>query len=67
MVLFLDEVFSSMDLNSIEDILYLLKYFSNKNNINIFVVHHAVMNEKIFDRILKIEKNIFTTIQEITN
>lgn len=66
-VLFLDEVFSSMDLNSIEDILYLLKYFSNKNNINIFVVHHAVMNEKIFDRILKIEKNIFTTIQEITN
>jgi DNA repair exonuclease SbcCD ATPase subunit len=64
-ILFLDEVFSSIDLENITKILSLLKSFSNEYNINIFVVHHAVLNEEMFDRIIRIEKNVFSTIEEI--
>ena len=64
-VLFLDEVFSSIDIENIEKILNLLKSFASEYKINIFVVHHALMNEELFDRIIKIDKNIFTEIVEI--
>ena len=64
-ILFLDEVFSSIDLENISKILALLKSFSNEYNINIFVVHHAVLNEEMFDRIIRIEKNVFSTIEEV--
>jgi DNA repair exonuclease SbcCD ATPase subunit len=64
-ILFLDEVFSSIDLDNIHKILILLKSFANEYKINIFVVHHAVLNGEMFDKILLVEKNIFTTIKEI--
>ena len=64
-VLFLDEVFSSIDLEGISDILLLLKSFSNEYNINIFVVHHALLNQEHFDRILRINKEIFSNIEEV--
>jgi DNA repair exonuclease SbcCD ATPase subunit len=65
-ILFLDEVFSSMDLESCESILNLLKSFANDYKINIFVVHHAVLNQEIFDRILQINKDVFTSINEVS-
>ena len=64
-ILFLDEVFSSVDIDNIQRILELLKSFANEYNINIFVVHHAVLNQEMFDRILLIEKNVFSSITEI--
>lgn len=64
-VLFLDEVFSSIDVDNIDKILYLLKDFADEYKINIFVVHHALLKQEMFDRILKIEKGIFSTIEEI--
>jgi DNA repair exonuclease SbcCD ATPase subunit len=64
-VLFLDEVFSSIDIENIEKILNLLKSFAAEYKINIFVVHHALMNEGLFDRIIKIDKNIFSEIKEL--
>jgi ABC-type Mn2+/Zn2+ transport system ATPase subunit len=64
-ILFLDEVFSSVDIDNIQKILVLLKSFANEYNINIFVVHHAVLNQEMFDRILLIEKNIFSSITEV--
>jgi DNA repair exonuclease SbcCD ATPase subunit len=66
-ILFLDEVFSSIDIENISKILTLLKQFSQEYKINIFVVHHAIMNEEIFDRIISIEKNIFSSIVELEN
>ena len=63
-ILFLDEVFSSIDIENITNILSLLKSFANDYNINIFVVHHAIMNQEYFDRIIHINKDIFTTIIE---
>jgi exonuclease SbcC len=64
-ILFLDEVFSSIDIENIEKILNLLKSFANEYKINIFVVHHAMMNEELFDRILRVDKNVFTEIVEL--
>ena len=64
-ILFLDEVFSSVDIENIQRILVLLKSFANEYNINIFVVHHAVLNQEMFDRILLIEKNVFSSISEV--
>ena len=64
-ILFLDEVFSSVDVDNIQRILVLLKSFANEYNINIFVVHHAVLNQEMFDRILLIEKNVFSSIAEV--
>ncbi len=64
-ILFLDEVFSSIDIEGIDSILALLKSFANDYNINIFVVHHAILNQEMFDRILKINKEVFSSIEEI--
>ncbi len=64
-ILFLDEIFSSIDYLGVEDILRLLKSFASEYKINIFVVHHAIMNEEIFDRIIRINKDVFSTIEEV--
>lgn len=64
-ILFLDEVFSSIDIEGIDSILNLLKSFANEYNINIFVVHHAILSQEMFDRILKINKDVFSSIKEI--
>ncbi len=66
-ILFLDEVFSSIDLEGIDSILGLLKSFANDYNINIFVVHHAILSQEMFDRIIKVNKEVFTSIEEVTN
>jgi DNA repair exonuclease SbcCD ATPase subunit len=64
-ILFLDEVFSSVDLDNIQKILILLKSFASDHNVNIFVVHHAVLNHEMFDRILRINKEVFSSIEEL--
>ena len=63
-ILFLDEVFASIDIEGIEDILILFKKFANERNINIFLVHHSELKEFYFDRILSIEKGTFSYIEE---
>lgn len=65
-ILFLDEVFSSIDSEGIESILVLLKDFAAGSGINIFVVHHAVMATEFFDRIISVSKDVFTQIEEIS-
>lgn len=66
-ILFLDEVFSSIDIEGIDSILGLLKSFANDYNINIFVVHHAILSQEMFDRIIKVNKDVFTSLEEVTN
>jgi ABC-type Mn2+/Zn2+ transport system ATPase subunit len=55
-----------MDIESCESILNLLKSFANDYKINIFVVHHAILNQELFDRILQINKDVFTSINEVS-
>jgi DNA repair exonuclease SbcCD ATPase subunit len=64
-ILFLDEVFASIDLEGIGDILNLLRDFALEYKVSIFVVHHAMLEQEKFDRIIKIEKDIFSTIVEV--
>lgn len=64
-ILFLDEVFSSIDLKNIDKILRMLKNFANEHKVNIFVVHHAVLKEELFDRIIEVNKNVFSFVNYI--
>lgn len=64
-ILFLDEVFSSIDIENIDKIITLLRSFANEHKINIFVVHHAILSQEMFDRVIKIEKNFFSEIIEL--
>jgi DNA repair exonuclease SbcCD ATPase subunit len=64
-ILFLDEVFASIDIEGIDSILSLLKSFANDYNINIFVVHHAILSQEMFDRIIKINTEVFSSIEEV--
>jgi len=52
-------------LEGIDSILTLLKSFANDYNINIFVVHHAILSQEMFDRIISINKDVFSSIEEI--
>lgn len=64
-ILFLDEVFSSIDPESIYDILELMRDFANNYNVNVFLVHHSILSEEYFDRIIKVNKDVFTILEEI--
>lgn len=61
-ILILDEVFSSIDVDGIEDILKLFKTFAHQRNINIFLVHHSELKEFYFDQIITVDKNIYSDI-----
>lgn len=71
-VLFLDEVFSSMEPDNVEFAIKILKQFSKEFNLNIIILDPQVyFNEKnnygedYFDRIIKIDKKMtFSTIIE---
>jgi len=65
-ILFLDELFANIDSENIDLLLKTLKTFSIKYNINIIIIvqDYYPLNEQLFDRIIKIEKNIFSIINE---
>lgn len=54
-LLFLDEVFSSLDVESIYRIVDLLKDFSKKYNMSIFVISHDMLPEELFDMKIFVE------------
>ena len=62
-LLFLDELFSSVDPDGVGSILKILQKNSRDMGLNIFVVNHAPMPHEIFDWKLDIKKtNNFSTI-----
>ncbi len=61
-ILFLDEVFSSIDIDGIYDVLRMLKEFAHEYKINVFLIHHAMLEKSYFDKVLKIEKNVTSNI-----
>lgn len=64
-ILFLDEVFDSIDSDNIDLFLSLLKKLSRDFKINIIVVHHSIIDVKYFDRIIKTTKDfIFSDLEE---
>jgi len=63
-ILFLDEVFASIDVEGIDDILKLFKRFANERKINVIMVHHSELKEWFFDRIITIKKGSFSYIED---
>ena len=62
-LLFLDELFSSVDPEGIHLILKILKKNSKDMGLNIFVINHAPMPHEIFDWRLEVSKtNNFSSI-----
>jgi DNA repair exonuclease SbcCD ATPase subunit len=62
-LLFLDELFSSVDPDGIHSILKILKKITKDLGLNIFVINHAPMPHEIFDWKLEVTKtNNFSTI-----
>lgn len=62
-LLFIDELLASLDNNSVQHVLKILNKLSKEHNMHIFVVHHAVLDNNLFDRVIYVEKtNEFSTI-----
>lgn len=66
-LLFLDEVFSSLDVESIYRIVDLLKDFSKKYNMTIFVISHDMLPEELFDMKIFVENNDHFSDMKIVN
>jgi DNA repair exonuclease SbcCD ATPase subunit len=63
-LLFLDELFSSVDPGGVSSILNILKSNSRKMGLNVFVINHAPMTHEIFDYRINIKKiNGFSTME----
>jgi DNA repair exonuclease SbcCD ATPase subunit len=65
-ILFLDELFANIDSENISLLLKILKTFSINNNINIIIIvqDYYPINETLFDRIITIEKNMFSILYD---
>ena len=56
-LLFLDEVFSSLDVDSIFRVVDLLKAFAKKYNMTVFVISHDPLPEEYFDIKIQVENH----------
>jgi ABC-type Mn2+/Zn2+ transport system ATPase subunit len=67
-ILFLDEIFSSIDLSGVYHIIEILHQIIGEIGINTFVINHTVLPSEYFDKKLEITKDAgFSefTIEEI--
>ena len=55
-ILFIDEVVSSLDVETSGIVIGLLKYFAEEMKLNIFVVSHTNLDLDNFDKIIEVEK-----------
>jgi DNA repair exonuclease SbcCD ATPase subunit len=66
-VLFLDEIFSSLDKESIYKTIEILKDFSNEHGLTIFVISHDPLPEELFNKKISIEKKNFFSEMTVTS
>lgn len=55
-LLFLDEIFSNVDVNGVNDMIEILKELSVKMNLNIYLIHHAKLEGVLFDKVYQTHK-----------
>lgn len=55
-LLFLDEIFSNVDINGVNDMIDILKDLSEDMNLNIYLIHHARLEGIVFDNVLHTTK-----------
>jgi DNA repair exonuclease SbcCD ATPase subunit len=56
-ILFLDEIFSSLDMHSIRSMIEIVQELSRDLNMHVFVVNHSPLESALFDSIYLISKN----------
>ena len=56
-ILFLDEIFSSVDADGVYSVLKILNKVIKENNLNTFVINHTVLPQEIFDKKIEIYKD----------
>lgn len=66
-ILFIDELFNSIDQKNIDSILKLIKQIAKKYNLNIILIHHYldVLDLEKFDKIIKTTKDLTSQIKVI--
>lgn len=64
-ILILDELFASIDIKGVDFILQLMKKYANERGINIIIVHHSELNRALFDRIITVKKNHYSSIEDV--
>lgn len=55
-ILFIDELFSNIDTNSVSDMIELLTNLCKEWNLNVYLIHHAPVEGIMFDNIYKTTK-----------
>lgn len=55
-LLFLDELFSNIDINGVSDMIELLRNLCSELGINIYLIHHAQLEGVSFDKIIRTSK-----------
>ena len=55
-LLFLDEMLASIDINGVSDMMTILKDLSIELNMNIYLIHHAQVENVVFDNIIETSK-----------
>ena len=56
-ILFLDEIFSSVDADGVYSVLKILNKVIKENNLNTLVINHTVLPQEIFDKKIEIYKD----------
>ena len=55
-LLFLDEMLASIDVNGVSDMMTILKDLSVELNMNIYLIHHAQVENVVFDNVIETSK-----------
>lgn len=55
-LLFLDEMLASIDINGVSDMMSILKDLSVELNMNIYLIHHAQVENVVFDNVIETSK-----------
>ena len=55
-LLFLDEMLASIDINGVSDMMTILKDLSVELNMNIYLIHHAQVENIVFDNVIETSK-----------
>lgn len=64
--IFLDEIFTTLDSDTLSNTLEVLKLVSESKKLNIFIIHHGILDDSIFDNVYFVEKvNGFSEIKKM--
>ncbi len=55
-LLFLDEMLASIDINGVSDMMSILKSLSDELKMNIYLIHHAQVENVVFDNVIETTK-----------